>query len=466
MDWPTLKTNTNLTEIGEQAHHLIAELYPICRSITGQGVRQTLSILQQHVPLAVHEVPTGTRVFDWTVPKEWQIRDAYIKNGKGERIVDFRESNLHVVSYSAPVRGRIDAAELKKHLFSLPDRPDWIPYRTSYYNENWGFCVTHNQLLALQGDSYEVLIDSSFKDGHLTYGEFYLPGATPDEVLLSSHICHPSLCNDNLSGVAIATLLAKLLASQPRHYSYRFLFIPGTIGSITWLARNEARVPRIKHGLVLTCIGDSGNSTYKKSRRGDAEIDQAACYVLQHSGQQYEILDFSPYGYDERQFCSPGFNMPVGCLMRTPHGRFPEYHTSADNLDLVRPEHLADSFSKCFAILSVLEKNRAYVNQNPKCEPQLGKRGLYSAMGGQAEARINELAMLWVLNLSDGRNKLLDIAKRSGIAFDVLHRSAQALLQHGLLKECDQVHGNSTERRPEDDSLAIGSENAYGTETK
>ena len=453
-------------EIGEQAHRLIAELYPICRSITGQGVRQTLSILQQHIPLTIHEVPSGTHVFDWTVPKEWQIRDAYIKNGKGERIVDFRESNLHVVSYSAPVRGRIDAAELKKHLFTLPDRPDWIPYRTSYYHENWGFCVTHNQLLALQDDSYEVLIDSSFKDGHLTYGEVYLPGATRDEVLLSSHICHPSLCNDNLSGIAIVTLLAKLLASESRHYSYRLLFIPGTIGSITWLARNEAVVPRIKHGLVLTCIGDAGNATYKKSRRGDAEIDQAACYVLQQSGHQYEILDFSPYGYDERQFCSPGFNMPVGCLMRTPHGRFPEYHTSADNLDLVRPENLADSLSKCFAILNVLEKNRAYVNQNPKCEPQLGKRGLYSAIGGQADARIRELAMLWVLNLSDGRNKLLDIASRSGIPFDAIHRSAQALLQHGLLKECEGAHRNTTGGTRQSDSLAIGSENGHGTETE
>jgi len=438
MDGTLLETSPNLEEMGEQAYRLIAELYPLSRSITGEGVRQTLAILQRHIPLTVQEVPTGTRVFDWTVPKEWAIRDAYIKNARGERIVDFRKSNLHVVSYSAPVSATISLAELKKHLFSLPDHPDWIPYRTSYYKESWGFCLTHNQLLNLDAESsYEVLIDSSLRDGHLTYGEFYLPGTTRDEVLLTTHICHPSLCNDNLSGIAVLTWLAKLLLAQSRRYSYRFLFIPGTIGSITWLARNEARVPRIKHGLVLTCVGDPGHSTYKKSRRGDAEIDQAARHVLAHSGHEYEILDFSPYGYDERQFCSPGFNLPVGCLMRTPHGRFPEYHTSADNLDLVRPGSLADSISRCFAIINVLEHNRTYLNTNPKCEPQLGKRGLYSVVGGHAEARMNELAMLWVLNLSDGMHTLLEVADRSGVAFDVLRRAAQTLFEHGLLKECD-----------------------------
>ncbi len=446
-----LKTSPDLAEIGEQAYRLIVELYPLTRSITGDGVRRTLALLQRHVPLTVHEVPTGTRVFDWTVPKEWAIRDAYIKNAKGERVVDFRKSNLHVVSYSAPVHKKISLAELKEHLFSLPDHPDWIPYRTSYYRENWGFCVTHNQLLSLDVDSsesYEVLIDSSLSAGHLTYGEFYLPGATRDEVLLTSHVCHPSLCNDNLSGIAVLTGLAKLLAAQSRRYSYRFLFIPGTIGSITWLARNEARAPRIKHGLVLTCVGDPGHSSYKKSRRGDAEIDHAVRHVLAHSGQEYAILDFSPYGYDERQFCSPGFNLPVGCLMRTPHGRFPEYHTSADNLDLVRPEFLADSFSKCLAVINVLENNRTYLNTNPKCEPQLGKRGLYGAMGGHADARTNELSMLWVLNLSDGSHTLLDIANRSGVAFDIIQRAAQTLLQHGLLRDCEDTGDSARRIRP------------------
>ncbi len=440
-------TEMNSTHLGEQAYQLIAELYPLCRSITGEGVRQTLAILRRHIPLTIHEVPTGSRVFDWTVPKEWTIRDACIKNARGERIVDFRESNLHVVSYSAPIRKRVSLSELKEHLFSLPDHPDWIPYRTSYYEEHWGFCLTHRQLLSLDGESYDVLIDSSLKAGHLTYGEFYLPGTTREEVLLTTHICHPSLCNDNLSGIAVLTLLAKLLAEQTRRYSYRFLFIPGTIGAITWLARHEAHVSRIKHGLVLACVGDPGYPHYRASRRGDAEIDQVARYVLANSSQDYEILDFSPTGYDQRQFCSPGFNLPMGCLMRTPHGRFPEYHTSADNLDLVRSECLAGSLSTCLAILTVLEHNRTYLNQNPKCEPQLGKRGLYGAMGGQTEARLNELAMLWILNLSDGTHTLLDIANRSGVAFDTLRQAAQVLLQHGLLKERPTVGQSAREAR-------------------
>lgn len=440
-------TEINSTQLGEQAYRLIAELYPLCRSITGEGVRQTLAVLRREIPLAVREVPTGSRVFDWTVPKEWAIRDAYIKNASGQRIVDFRESNLHVVSYSAPVRRHVSLPELQEHLFSLPDHPDWIPYRTSYYKESWGFCLTHRQLLSLDGEAYEVWIDSSLKAGHLTYGELYLPGTSRDEVLLTTHICHPSLCNDNLSGIAVLTLLAKVLAARARRFSYRFLFIPGTIGAITWLARNEARVSRIKHGLVLACVGDPGHPHYKASRRGDAEIDRVARYVLANSGQDYEILDFSPTGYDQRQFCSPGFNLPVGCLMRTPHGRFPEYHTSADNLDLVRPEALAGSLSTCLAILDVLEHNRTYLNQNPKCEPQLGKRGLYGALGGQTEARLNELAMLWVLNLSDGTHTLLDIAIRSGVAFDVLRRAAEALLRHGLLKERAAVRHSARRAR-------------------
>jgi aminopeptidase-like protein len=384
--------------------------------------------------LAIHEVPTGTQVFDWTVPKEWNIRDAYIKNVRGERVVDFQKSNLHVVNYSVPVKEKISLAELKEHLFTLPEHPDWIPYRTSYYKENWGFCLSHRQLLALMDAEYEICIDSSLEPGALTYGECYLPGESTDEVLLSCHSCHPSLCNDNLSGMALATFLAQSLRSLALRYSYRFLFIPGTIGSITWLCLNESQVARIKHGLVLANVGDAGRSTYKKSRRGDAEIDRAVIHVLQHSGEDYEVIDFSPYGYDERQFCSPGFDLPVGNLMRTPHGRFPEYHTSADNLDFVQPPYLANSFAKCLAVLTVLENNLTYLNQNPKCEPQLGKRGLYRVMGGP-EGELNELAMLWVLNLSDGSHSLLDIAARSGYPFAMIKRAADLLREHLLLKE-------------------------------
>lgn len=426
-----LKTN----DVGQEMYELIAELYPICRSITGNGLRNTLGILNRSIPLEIHEVPTGTQVLDWTVPQEWNITDAYVKNSQGEKVIDFWRSNLHVVSYSAPVKKTMALTELQEHLFTLPDCPEWIPYRTSYYKENWGFCLSHKQFLELQDDQYEVCIDTSLEDGHLTYGEYYLKGELTDEVLLSCHVCHPSLCNDNLSGVALLALLAKYLHPLALRYSYRFLFIPGTIGSITWLGLNESQLARIKHGLVVACVGDPGRSTYKKSRLGHAEIDKAVAHVLKSSGQNYEIMDFSPYGYDERQFCSPGFNLPVGCLMRTPHGRFPEYHTSADNLDFVRPECLADSFSKCWSVLHVLENNKRYLNQNPKGEPQLGKRGLYRAIGGQTEERVQELAMLWVLNLSDDCHTLLDIAERSGLAFSVIQDAADALAKHDLLKE-------------------------------
>jgi aminopeptidase-like protein len=421
-------------------YDLVSKLYPICRSITGDGVRQTLMILQRHIPLMVHEVPSDTKVFDWTVPKEWNIRDAYIKNSKGEKIVDFHKCNLHVLNYSLPVSKKISLDELKAHAFTLPDKPDWIPYRTSYYKENWGFCLSHNQLAALPDGQYEVFIDTSLENGHLTYGEYFLKGQTEDEVLISTHICHPSLANDNLSSIALAVFLSKHLSAISTKYSYRFLFTPGTIGSITWLSLNEAQTSRIKHGLVLACVGDAGKITYKKSRQGNAEIDRAVCQVLKDSGDDYAITDFSPYGYDERQFCSPGFNLPVGCFMRTPHGQFPEYHTSADNLEFIDVKSLADSLSKSLSILNVIENNAVYLNQNPKCEPQLGRRGLYSTIGGQPDGKVRELAMLWVLNLSDGNHSLLDIAEKSALAFSVVTRAADELRNHNLLKEFNRLN--------------------------
>ena len=431
----SLQATLNVQDVGQEMYRLMSRLYPICRSITGNGFRETLKIIKEHIPLEVCEIPTGTKVFDWTVPKEWNIRDAFIKDSKGERIIDFHKSNLHVVSYSLPVKRRMSLAELKEHLFTLPDHPEWIPYRTSYYKEDWGFCLSHNQFLALKDEEYEVCIDASLEEGHLIYGECYLQGTTEEEFLISCHACHPSLCNDNLSGIALATSLAKYLSSLSLRYSYRFLFIPGTIGSITWLALNEERVSRIKHGLVVACVGDSGKTTYKRSRLSVAEIDRAVIHVLKESSQEYDIIDFFPYGYDERQYCSPGFNLSVGCLMRTPHGRYPEYHTSADNLDFVRPKFLQDSFLKYLAVVDVIENNKRYLNQNPKCEPQLGKRGLYEAIGGQKDSAVRQLAMLWVLNLSDGDHTLLDISERSGLPYDTIKNVADTLLNSDLLKE-------------------------------
>lgn len=422
----------NLADIGQELHRFAADLYPICRSITGDGIRQTLAMIHERVPLHTFAVPTGTPVFDWTVPKEWNIRDAYIKDAGGRRVVDFQQCNLHVLNYSTRVHATMPLSELKPHLFTLPDHPDWIPYRTSYYKEDWGFCLSHNQMLALKDGDYEVCIDSTLEDGNLTYGECYLRGRSSDEVLISCHACHPSLANDNLSGLSVATFLAQLLSGHDLRYSYRFLFIPGTIGAITWLARNRENVGRICHGLVLTGIGDAGGFHYKKSRRGNAEIDRAAAHVLGHSGDSSEILEFSPYGYDERQYCSPGFNLPVGCLMRSVWGTFPEYHTSTDNLDFIRPEKLAESLRVCTGIVDVLEGNRRYRNLSPYCEPQLGKRNLYRPTGGDSiGAEIN--ARLWVLNLSDGEHSLLDIAERSGMPFSAIHEAAELLCQSGLL---------------------------------
>ena len=431
-----LQKGVDCVAAGQAMYRWIAELFPICRSITGDGLRETLRAIQQQIPLELREVPTGTQVFDWTVPKEWNIRDAYVKNSRGERVIDFQKSNLHVMNYSAPVRRRMSLAELKEHLFTLPDHRDWIPYRTSYYKETWGFCLSQKQLEALKEDEYEVVVDSTLENGHLTYGECFLPGKLADEVILSCHCCHPSLCNDNLSGIALATHLARHLRGLDRRYSYRFLFIPGTIGAVTWLARNEEKIPRIKHGLVLTGVGDAGSLHYKKSRQGDSEIDRVVTHVLQHSGQPYQLLEFSPYGYDERQFCSPGINLAVGRLSRTPHGTFPEYHTSADNLNFIQPEKLAESLATCLEIVAVLENNGTFLNLNPMCEPQLGKRGLYRMIGGLADAGLTEMAMLWVLNLSDGNHTLLDIAERSGIRFDTIRRAGNVLQEQGLLREC------------------------------
>jgi aminopeptidase-like protein len=419
-------------------YELVRELYPICRSITGDGVRETLGIIDRRVPLTISEVPTGTQAFDWTVPREWNIRDAWIKDRAGNRVVDFRDSNLHVVGYSTPVRATLRRDELEPHLYSLPDQPDWVPYRTSYYRESWGFCVSENQRKSMTDDVYEVCIDSDLTDGHLTYAEHVVAGASDREVLISSHTCHPSLCNDNLAGIAVAVQLARALHHEQLRYTYRFVFAPGTIGSISWLSRNADAVERIDHGLVLTCVGDPGGYTYKRSRRGDALVDRAAAHVLAHLGDDGRVVDFHPYGYDERQYCSPGFNLAVGCLMRSHHGEFAEYHTSADDLDFVRPDALAGSLDACSRIIDVLEHDARYVSRNPYCEPMLGKRGLYRAIGGEAAAKTNELALLWVLNQADGGNSLLDIADRSGLEFSVVRAAADTLVEHDLLDLVEQ----------------------------
>ena len=424
---------SSVATMGEQMYQLVRTLFPICRSITGNGVRQTLNKIKEIIPLEIYEIPTGTKVFDWEVPKEWNITDAFIKNSLGEKIVDFADSNLHVLNYSIPIHKQVTLTELKEHLYTSPDHPDWIPYRTSYFNENWGFCISHKQFQALDNDLYEVCIDSTLKNGYLTYGEFYIQGELSDEILISTHICHPSLANDNLSGISLATFLAKSLSKRNLRYSYRFLFIPGTIGAIAWLAANELKTKHIKHGLVAVLLGNEGPFIYKKSRLGNAEIDQLVEAALKDKGVKHKIINYNPYGYDERQFCSPGFNLPVGSLTRTRNDQYPEYHTSADNLELVRSGSLEASFQMYLDVINMLEANHRYININPKCEPQLGRRGIYNQVGGDEKGRIIQLSLLWVLNLSDGTHSLLDISHQSGISFENIKHAAEVLFEHKLL---------------------------------
>jgi aminopeptidase-like protein len=421
------------SHIGEDLFALVAELYPICRSITGNGVRDTLRRLSRHIGLDVHEVPTNTPCFDWRVPYEWNIRDAFIKDASGARVLDFNSCNLHVVSYSVPVHGYFRLDELRHRIHTLPDQPDIIPYRTSYYKKDWGFCMAYDALQQLPDGTYEVLIDSTLEEGNLTYGEYLHRGETDQEILFSAHICHPSLANDNCSGVALLTLLAERLAPVRTRCSYRFLFAPGTIGAIVWLSRNQQLVSRLTHGLVVSGVGDPGGPTYKKSRRGNAAIDRIMAHVLRHAAESPRIVEFSPYGYDERQYCSPGFNLPVGLLQRSQFATFPEYHTSGDNLNLVRAEHLASSYRMIVAAIDAIEHDRRMLNLQPQCEPQLGRRGLYATMGGDPDGPAQAMALLWVLNFSDGEHSLLDIADRASLPFAAVRAAASRLEACGLL---------------------------------
>lgn len=436
MNLDEVLTQLELESVGKRMHELVAELYPICRSITGDGVRKTLGRLQEIVPLEIHEIASGTPVFDWQVPREWNVRGATLRGPGGKTIVDFADHNLHLVNYSIPIHKKLSLEELRPHLHSLPEMPDVIPYRTSYYKDSWGFCLPHSQLKSLPEGEYEAIVDTTLEEGHLTWGELFLPGREEEEILISCHVCHPSLANDNLSSLAMATCLGELLATTERRYGVRIVFAPGTIGAIVWLARNaDGAVRRIRHGLIAANLGDPGMFHYKRSRRSNAEIDRIVPRVLADAGLDHEVRDFIPFGYDERQYCSPGFDLPVGQLTRTPWGQYPEYHTSADNPDLVRPEALASSLSIYLQVLRALEGNRRYRNLEPFCEPQLGRRGLYRQIGGGLEGRDREIALLWVLNLSNGEHSLLDIAERAEMPFQSVREAADSLLEAELLEE-------------------------------
>ncbi len=420
----------------EDSWAFMQELYPICRSITGAGLRESLALIARRIPLHLQEVPSGTPVFDWEVPLEWNVREAWIADESGRRVVDIQNHSLHLMSYSTPVDQVMTLEQLRPRLHSIPEHPDWIPYRTSYYREDWGFCVPHRLLEALRPGRYHVRIDSTLKAGSLTYGECVIPGETAEEFLIFTHVCHPSLCNDNLTGIALATALAAELSESRPRYTFRFVFAPGTIGSIAWLAANETGVARVRHGLVLGLLGDRGALTYKRSRRGDADIDQVASHVLSESFPDGRILDFSPYGYDERQLCSPGFNLPVGRLTRTPNNEYAQYHTSADDFSLIDRDALAESLHCCVHVLRTIERNAHFLSLNPKCEPRLGKRGLFRPTGGMHPGDF-EHALLWVLNQSDGSQNLLQIASKSGLPFELVADAADALADVQLLRRVD-----------------------------
>jgi aminopeptidase-like protein len=418
-------------------HQFARKLFPLCRSITGNGLRSTLKEIQRHIPLVLHEVPTGTPVLDWEVPMEWNATVGRIETLAGRTVVDFADCNLHLVGYSTPVDKVVSRAELAAHVHTLPDQPDLVPYRTAYYAGTWGFCLADQVWKNMQDPAYRVRIESSLQPGSLTYGELAISGSDRDEMLISVHCCHPSLANDNLSGIAMATEIARRLLKRDNRLTYRLLFIPATIGSLTWLARNEDVLPNIRHGLVLSCVGDNGAFTYKQSRRGNTMIDRAAAHVLRAAGVTHKIQPFHPYGYDERQFCSPGFDLPVGCFMRSANGTFPEYHTSADNIDFITPAALEESLHILMQTIDLLERDVLYKRVDGRGEPQLGRRGLYRTISGQQDHATAQLALLWVLNQADGRQSLLDIAERAGMAFDNLAKAADTAREADLIRRCN-----------------------------
>jgi aminopeptidase-like protein len=427
IDWDTTPAADAL---GVELVELMRELYHLPRSLTGNGVRETLSVLGREVPLDIVEVPSGERVFDWVVPREWTIRGAWIDGPDGRRIVDFADSTLHVLGYSTPVDATVELEELRDHVFVHASDPDLVPYRTTYWEEQWGFCMSRRQLESLQPGAYRVVVDSTLADGSLTYGEARLPGSTEAEFLLSTYVCHPALANDNLSGVVLLWALARTLAHQELTYTYRLLWSPGTIGPLCWLARNQDTLDRVQHGLAISCLGDSGPIRYKRSRRGDARVDRAASVVLRETTGSV-VSDWHPWGGGERQFCSPGFDLPVGAFSRTPHGLFPEYHSSGDDFDLVTPAALADSFRTLLEIIDAIETNATYVNTSPHGEPQLGRRGLYQSV---PDGTNPEAPLLWVLSLSDGSHDLLAIAERSGDPYRLIREAASKLEEATLLK--------------------------------
>ncbi len=422
--------------IEKQLEVYFDKLWPICRSITGKGLRESLQIIQELIPLQLTEIPTGTKVYDWEIPKEWNISDAYIICPDGNKIIDFKINNLHVVNYSIPTNKNISFEELKNHLHYIEELPDAIPYITSYYKETWGFCLTYNQFKQLKKEgTYKVVIDSNLSDGSLTYGEYILKGDTDEEVLFSTYLCHPSMANNELSGPLVVAFLYKLLAQLPnRKYTYRFLFAPETIGVIAFLSKNGLYLKKqLIAGYVVTCCGDNADFVYKESKQSNTLADLVAKHVLKYQDIPYKIIPFSVGGSDERQYCSPGFNLPVGSLTRSMYQHYKEYHTSLDNKSFISFSAMKKTIDIYFSFANAIEANHLYENTITFCEPQLGKRGLYPSSVNPTESRDLIHNRMHLLSYADGKHTLIEIADLKSISIMDLLPHIKPLMEAGIL---------------------------------
>jgi len=421
-------------DAGIEMYEFVKRLFPIHRSITGNGVRETLKIIQEYIPITIHEVPSGTVVFDWKIPREWNIKDAYILDSKGKRIADFKKNNLHVIGYAAPINKTVSLEELQEHLYSLPEQPDAIPYVISFYKERWGFCIEHNERLKLKEKEYKVVIDSEFKDGSLTYGELIIPGESEKEIFISTYVCHPSMANNELSGPAVATFLAKsILARKQRRYTYRIIFITETIGSITYLSQHLKEMQKnVIAGFNLSCVGDDGPYSYIPTRYGDTYTDKVLLNILSSMHPDFMKYSFLDRGSDERQYNAPGVELPVCCVCRSKFGEFPQYHTSLDNLDFVSPQGLAGAYNMLEACLKLIEANRKY-KITCLCEPHLGKRGLYPTINSGVDVYKESRKLTNFITYADGKNDLIDISNKIKVPVSELYSMVDKLSAAGLL---------------------------------
>jgi aminopeptidase-like protein len=419
-------------------YKLIEKLYPICRSITGDGVKETLNIIKEIIPINIKEIESKTKVFDWEVPLEWNIKDAYVKNSKGEKVIDFKQHNLHILNYSVPFKGKVSFNELDDHIFTIKEYPNWIPYRTSYYKKMWGFCMKYNDYLKLDPyDIYEVYIDSELKQGNLTYADLIIPGKCKKEILISTYICHPSMCNDVLSGIVVTIFLAKYLIEKDNYYTYRFVFIPETIGSIIYLSKHLKELKEnVIGGYVVTCVGDEGEFTYLKTRKDNQLVDKITLYILDNFQESYKVREYITCGSDERQYNYPGIDLNIGSLMKTKYHEFPEYHTSADNLNFVSEKGLTDSLNMYMKCINLFEINHFY-KTNTFCEPQLGKYGLYNNLGGECDKynnnKIDGHLISKFLKYCDGDYDLIDISKKLNITHEISNIIISKLIKFNLI---------------------------------